>query len=482
MASEHDGLPPTDVLIVEDSVSMAGLLRGILEKAGYSVDHVVEGHKAIERMNHAPPPVMILDLGLPDITGHEVIEAVEHCHGVTEIIVVTGESSLTNAVEVMRAGASDFLVKPVNKERLLASVANALENRVIRAEVQRAGQKLPKNRFHGFVGHSPIMQPVYQLIRNVATSKATVFVTGESGTGKEVAAEALHKESNRAARPFLALNCGAIPKDLLESELFGHVKGAFTGATADREGAAGKAHTGTLFLDEICEMPLEMQVKLLRFTQTSTYQKLGSAQTKHADVRLICATNRDPLEEVKAGRFREDLYYRLYVVPLEIPPLRDRGEDVIEIARSFLSSFASEEGRQFKDFAPETLKLLSLYSWPGNVRQLQNVIRNVVVLHDGPLVTPEMLPAPLLAPGDMGMRSTFHETPSPDISEEPAQDDAIRPLWLVEKLAIERAVNICGGNIQEAAKRLDISPSTIYRKKAGWIERGLEVDPRLLHA
>jgi two-component system repressor protein LuxO len=239
------------------------------------------------------------------------------------------------------------------------------------------------------------MRAVYDIIRSVAPSKASVFITGESGTGKELAAEALHKASPRAGKPFIALNCGAIPRDLLESEVFGHVKGAFTGATSDRVGAAKLADGGTLFLDEIGEMPLEMQVKLLRFVQTGTFGAVGSSRLERVDVRFVCATNRDPMLEVQAGRFREDLYYRLYVVPVQLPPLRERGDDVLLVARHFLTQFSREERRRFTGFAPEAERMLMAFSWPGNVRQLQNVVRNIVVLHDGPLVTAAMIPPPV---------------------------------------------------------------------------------------
>jgi DNA-binding NtrC family response regulator len=474
-----DGSRSIDALIVEDSASVAALIQRYLAAEGYRADRVSTGVEAMARLENDPPPVVLLDLGLPDIAGTEIIDFVQKRGQRSEIIVVTGEGSLQRAIEVMRAGARDFLVKPVSKDHLCVAVRNALESRDLRAQLARLKTQMTHDRFHGFVGASPAMRNVYDLICNVATSKATVFITGESGTGKEVAAEALHKESSRRERPFVAINCGAIPKDLLESELFGHVKGAFTGATADREGAAGRAHTGTLFLDEICEMPLEMQVKLLRFTQTSTYQKLGSSQTKQADVRLICATNRDPLEEVRGGRFREDLYYRLYVVPLELPALRDRREDIIGIAQAFLDTFSIEENRSFRGFAPETRQLLERYDWPGNVRQLQNVIRNVVVLHDGDMVRPEMLPAPLLGSSFATSAQAAHAV-GDGRAPAAADDGTIKPLWLIEKLAIERALTICNGNIQEASKQLEISPSTIYRKKNTWLEQGLEVDPRLL--
>ena len=261
-----------------------------------------------------------------------------------------------------------------------------------------------RSRYHGFIGSAPIMQPIYRIIDSAASSKATVFITGESGTGKEVCAEAIHKASARRNKPFVAINCGAIPKDLIESEIFGHVQGAFTGATKDRDGAASRAHEGTLFLDELCEMEMNMQTKLLRFLQTSSFTKLGGAKLEKVDVRILCATNRDPMREVEEGRFREDLYYRLHVIPIHLPPLRDRDDDAIEIATVLLTQYAKEEGKQFKGFAADVEAMIRAYHWPGNIRQLQNVIRNVVVLNDGEYVTADMAPPPL-SPGLRALRS-----------------------------------------------------------------------------
>jgi DNA-binding NtrC family response regulator len=302
----------------------------------------------------------------------------------------------------------------------------------------------------------------------VAASKATVFITGESGTGKEVCAEAIHRQSPRSDRPFVTLNCAAIPKDLLESELFGHVKGAFTGAYTDRQGVAAQADSGTLFLDEIGEMDMAVQSKLLRFVQTGTFQKVGGSKTETVDVRLVCATNRDPLKEVEAGRFREDLYYRLHVIPIALPPLRERGEDILPIALRFLTDFSEEEGKDFAGFDTQAELRLRTYLWPGNVRQLQNVIRNIVVLHQGKQVTPEMLPPPLDKPVvESVVASVLAPLVSPATAG-PVGVSAIRPLWVVEREAIERAIEACDGNIPKAAALLEVSPSTIYRKRLSW--------------
>ncbi|MFA0678026.1 sigma-54 interaction domain-containing protein, partial [Vibrio sp. 10N.222.51.A6] len=308
---------------------------------------------------------------------------------------------------------------------------------------------------------SQTMQQVYRTIDSAASSKASIFITGESGTGKEVCAEAIHAASKRGDKPFIAINCAAIPKDLIESELFGHVKGAFTGAATDRQGAAELADGGTLFLDELCEMDLELQTKLLRFIQTGTFQKVGSSKMKSVDVRFVCATNRDPWKEVQEGRFREDLYYRLYVIPLHLPPLRERGEDVIEIAYSLLGYMSVEEGKAFVRFAEEVLDRFNQYEWPGNVRQLQNVLRNVVVLNNGKEITLNMLPPPLNQPIENSLR--LKEKQNEDIT---VKD--IFPLWITEKTAIEQAIKACDGNVPRAAGFLDVSPSTIYRKLQTW--------------
>jgi two-component system repressor protein LuxO len=326
----------------------------------------------------------------------------------------------------------------------------------------------------GFIGASLPMQAVYRVIESAAASKATVFITGESGTGKEVCAESIHKASPRRDRPFVALNCSAIPKDLIESELFGHVKGAFTGAVAERIGATQQAHGGTLFLDEIGEMDVNLQAKLLRFLQTGTVQRVGANKTDQVDARIVCATNRDPLAEVAAGRFREDLYYRLHVIPIHLPALRERAEDALLIASHFLDLYAREEGKRFGGFDPEAERLIRDYAWPGNVRQLQNVIRNAVVLHDGDSLGADMLRPALRTPIDHAApprpRAEPASKPLPQTTSTAEAAQRIRPLARVEQEAIEEAITLCGGNIPRAAALLEVSPSTLYRKRQAWAE------------
>jgi DNA-binding NtrC family response regulator len=371
-------------------------------------------------------------------------------------------------------GAYDYLVKPFNADRLITTIANARNNLSLQSMLTTMRQKINRERFADFIGGSVPMQLVYKIIEAAASSRASVFITGESGTGKELAARAIHQHSRRSSGPFIALNCAAIPRDLMESELFGHVKGAFTGATADRMGAVERALGGTLFLDEICEMPIDLQAKLLRFLQGNMFQPLGSNEMRSTNCRIIAATNRDPMAEVDQGRFREDLYYRLHVVPLHLPPLRERREDILVIAHDALRRFNAEESKSFSQFTPDAERILQNYPWPGNVRQLCNVIQQTVVLNHGVEITRAMLPADLVVGTDIA----WHNVVMPavlesEISEVAAvgvanSESAVPPLWWVERQAIERALEYFDGNVQLAADALQINASTIYRKRLEW--------------
>jgi DNA-binding NtrC family response regulator len=370
------------ILLVEDTPSLARLYQQYLDGEDADVTAVGTGKEALAALNAETPSVVLLDLRLPDMDGLDILKEMQARELPSEVVVITAHGSINVAVEAMRAGAYDFLVKPFNAERLLVTVRNALKHGSLSAIVKKIID-VSRDSYFGFIGSSLAMQAVYRTVDAAAASKATVFITGESGTGKEVAAQAVHEQSPRGKGPFVAINCGASPKDLMESEIFGHVKGAFTGAHVERDGAASTASGGTLFLDEICEMDLALQTKLLRFIQTGTFQKVGGSKTEKVDVRFVCATNRDPLAEVEAGNFREDLYYRLHVIPLHLPALRDRNGDVIEIAQHFLGQYAAEEGKHFTSFSPEAEQIIGQFEWPGNIRQVQNVIRNIVVLNEG---------------------------------------------------------------------------------------------------
>lgn len=376
------------------------------------------------------------------------------------IVATSSTGSVTAAVEAIRSGVNDFVVKPFqSKEFARRMLARMNEYESARIAVAEVPAHETEESFEGFIGASPAMKEVYAQIERVASSKAPVFVTGESGTGKEVCAEALHVRSRCHSGPFIALNCGAIPKELMESEIFGHVKGAFTSAHEDRAGAAELANSGTLFLDEICEMDFALQAKLLRFIQTGTFRRVGGTKEVKVNVRFVCATNRDPKEEIAIGRFREDLYYRLHVLPMHLPSLRERGDDILLLARTFLARFAEEEGRHFHGFDADAETALTAYNWPGNVRQLQNVIRRVVVLHDGERVTGAMLDLPVGAAHEAA-RDTG---PLPRV-----QGPSIDPYWMQEQRIIEEALAAFDGNAQKAAAALEIAPSTIYRKMQSW--------------
>ena len=484
-------------LLVEDSVSIGAIYTTYLRNEGANVTYVKSGREALLELTRWQPDLLILDIQLPDMSGMDILMTVQQRHPDISVIMITAHASIDLAVDAMRAGAFDFLVKPFDAKRLSITLRNALKQRQLINLVTNYENSLPKPKFEGFIGESLAMQAVYKTIDCVASSKASVFIVGESGTGKEVCAQAVHGRGIRKNKPFVALNCAAIPKELMESEIFGHVKGAFTGATSNRDGAATRAHTGTLFLDEICEMDLDLQSKLLRFIQTGIFQRVGGSQEECVDVRFISATNRNPWNEVTVGRFREDLFYRLHVIPVELPPLRMRNNDCFLIAQQLLIDYSKEEGKSFIGFDNKAIEIITNYNWPGNVRMLQNVLRQTVVLNQGELITSSMLPVELQKVATATDNHTdtrlfvyddyanTHNTRdtlptllpslSDDIQSEKtmvvsAVDDGIVPLWKSEKQIIEKAIAHCDGNIPKAAALLDISASTIYRKRQYWAQ------------
>ena len=495
--AESTDLSQCQILLVEDTPALSRTYKGFMRDEPYGVDHVETGAAAKEAVKAGGYDLVLLDLRLPDTTGEEVMAWMRETGIDIPVIVITAQGSVGVAVEAMRAGAVDFLMKPFTEDRLLLSIRTQLDQRqflkIARQKSAAAPEVVQKSEqaskiegtprdtgtesedgFADFIGTSVPMQAVYRLIRSAAGSNATVFITGESGSGKEVCANAIHGHSARVSKNFVPINCAAIPGELMESEIFGHVKGAFTGATADKVGAAQLADGGTLFLDEICEMSPHLQTKLLRFIQTGTFNPVGQAKSVHVDTRFICATNRNPLDEVAAGRFREDLYYRLHVIPIQLPPLRDREGDVIRIAQKLLRDYAREEGKQLSGFSEKARAALLEYDWPGNVRQLQNIIRHAVVFGEGSELTASMLREPI-GSGATNKQNIKQQQPSgitsdeaPDPNDLNALASAIRPLEDVEREAIERAVSLCGGDVRKAAIFLGVSPATIYRKQKAW--------------
>jgi two-component system, repressor protein LuxO len=466
------------ILIVEDDHSAATAFALQVEQAGYSPLFAATIGDATDLIIEQRPHIaaLILDLGMPDCDG---LDFLRHNPGLGDdmpVVVVTADGSINRAIEAMRLGAFDFLVKPFATSRLRNTINSALQSKRTQAPAPVKQQRAGKNGWMNFIGMSKPMQDLYRQIGKVAPSRAAVFITGESGTGKELCAEALHHASSRSKHPFIAINCGAIPEKLLESQLFGHVKGSFTGAFADQVGAAQLAHRGTLFLDEICELELHLQVKLLRFLQTGSIQRVGSSKPQDVDVRIVCATNRDPLEEVKAGRLRQDLYYRLAVIPIEMPPLRMRGNDMMLLANNFLQRFGEEEGRKFDPLDDNRCAELLSYDWPGNVRELQNIMRRAAVIEDGPKLHHPLIASnsnrvsgniptqsPLSAPLEFARTTTEHNLYASHLT-----------LEAIERIAIDQAIFIAKGSLPIAARNLGISPSTLYRKRERWMSSKVE--------
>lgn len=450
------------ILIVEDSPSLADACELWLAPLGAGMVRAATLAEARVAIAGQGFDVVLLDLRLPDGDGLALLADIGGGNERPRVIVMTAHAAVSVAVEAMQAGAADFLVKPFDRQRLLTTVANAIETRRLARLVRgyRQGSRLEHEG--NLVGSSPAMARLHRMIESAAPSRASVFLFGESGTGKELCALALHRLSPRRDRPFVPLNCAALPRELIESEIFGHREGAFTGATRDREGAALRAHGGTLFLDEICEMDLSLQGKLLRFLQSGMVHAVGSDTARPVDVRIVCATNRDPRGEVEAGRFREDLFYRLYVVPIGLPPLRERGDDAAEIAEIFVRQLAAEEGKAFRRLSPQARERILAWSWPGNVRELRNIIQTAVVLHDGEVLEATMLPAHIggAAAGEAAVAR-----------QAPCSPETILPLGEVERRAIRRAIALCDGNVVQASVRLEVAPSTLYRKLQAWGEK-----------
>jgi len=444
--------------------SMAGHLAGCFLSAPQTV-HVESGRAAAELLRAESFDLVLMDLGsLEDIatqTEEAVARLVKLAAGALVLALADG-ASVSSAVAAMRAGAHDYVAKPINGPAFATRIGElAHRHGKARALTIETGSTALADGFSGFVGASSQMQFVYEQITRIAPSAAPVFITGESGAGKDVCAEALHQRGPRAGKRFVAINCAAIPRDLMESELFGVARGAYTGAHEDRKGAAELADGGTLFLDEIGEMDLSLQSKLLRFLQTGTISRVGEVSTRQVDVRVICATNRNPMQMIAERKFREDLFYRLHVLPIHLPPLRQRPADILVLARHFLDLYSREEHKSFNGFATETANLLIAREWPGNVRQLQNLIRRMVVMFDGGEITAQMVAA-----ADIESLALEREAPRSTAGKR----QPVLPLWQQEQRIIEDAIESYGGNIAMAAAALELSPSTIYRKRQAWAD------------
>jgi len=391
----------TRVLVVDDEQSMRELLGIMLKQVGYDVTLADGGEAAVDALKNDAFDLVITDLRMRKVDGLAVLRAAKEHSPRTVVLVVTAFASTETAVEAMKLGAYDYVTKPFKLDELRLTIANALERKRLQDENRELKRQLRREHgFEGFIGKSPRILEVFETIRKTADSGSTVMITGESGTGKELVARAVHLESARRSGPFVSVNCGAIPETLIESELFGHVKGAFTGAVANTEGLFAAADGGTLFLDEITEIPQTVQVKLLRATQEREIRRVGDTHDIKVDVRLIAASNRDLTKAVADGVLREDLYYRLNVIPIHMPPLRERIEDIPLLVAHFVARFTKDAGKSLHAISPQSLAILERYHWPGNIRELENVVERAIVLGNGELLSPESLPPHLRAPRD----------------------------------------------------------------------------------
>lgn len=393
------------ILVVDDEKSMRDFLEILLQKEGYQVVTAARGKRALEVLQDGPVDLVITDIRMPSMDGIDVLEEVKaHCPQVP-VLMITAYAEAETAVEAMKKGAYDYIIKPFKVDELKLIIRNALEKKHLEEENTLLKREiLERGEFLQIVWSSEKMQPVFEIIRKVADSRSTVLITGESGTGKELVARAIHAYSSRKDKPFVTVNCSAMPETLLESELFGHVKGAFTGAEHHKKGLLELADGGTFFLDEIGTTPLSIQVKLLRVLQEREFKQVGGVQDIKVDVRVIAATNQDLDQAVASGQFREDLFYRLDVITVEIPPLRERREDISLLADHFLTKYCLEAGKIVKRFDPEAVKFLKSYPWPGNVRELENVVERAVALESGDMILPTSLPDKLrqTEPGPSG--------------------------------------------------------------------------------
>jgi nitrogen regulation protein NR(I) len=463
---------PIRVLVADDEANLRRVLAAILTRDGYEVLQAASGEEALGLL-HRGLHTIITDLKMPRIDGMTVLRRATAEVPDVPVIIITAHGSVESAVEAVRAGAFDYIEKPFEQDQIHQVVAKAVKQSELERRAPRLSAAAPAGagRF-GLVGRAPGMQQIYGVIEKVSDTPSTVLITGESGTGKELVAKALHDNSSRASGPFIKINCAAIPKTLMESELFGYEKGAFTGAVGSKPGRFELADKGTLFLDEIGEIPVEMQVKLLRALQESEFERVGGIKTIKVDVRLITATNRNLEAEVKAGTFREDLFYRLNVVPLHLPPLRERREDIPLLVEHIIRKFNERLKKQIDGIEPEALERLAAYHWPGNIRELENVLERTILFCDAPRIRLQDLPADAAptAPAPQSMAPSSTTTPVAGLPAAPGAAAASLKEMVkaetekVERELIQKALDETGGNVTQAAKLLKISRKSLQTK------------------
>ena len=442
------------ILVVDDDPDMREMVYDMLKDRGHQVTTAASGDEALRRLSEGEYGAVLTDLRMKGMQGTELLTEVKRLYPDVGVILITAFGSVETAVEAMKHGASDYVTKPVKKDELVRVVERVIREASLRREVSWLRKEVHKEySFHQILGKSKAIQAVFDLIRRVADSPTNVLITGESGTGKELVAKAIHYNSDRKEAPFIPVNCAAIPEQLLESELFGHMRGSFTDAKADKRGLFEEAQKGTLFLDEISELPLMLQAKILRAIQEKEIRRVGANKPVPVDVRIIAATNLNLAEEVKAKRFRDDLFYRLNVIELRLPPLRERREDIPLLVDAFLKKCADARSKTVKGVSESALAMLIDYGWPGNVRELENVIERAVTLSRGEKVTPDDLPPAVQ--GARGDRRVLDEAAEKTL-----------PLHEIEKEYIKKILEKTGGNKYQAAHALGIDRKTLYRKLA----------------
>jgi DNA-binding NtrC family response regulator len=442
-----------NILLVDPEEKTREDLSSFLIRMGHSVTSVDSIWRAEQVLEREIYDLLICEEGLPDGKGLDLLRYAKAISPETEIIIISSDGTIEKAVEAIKEGALDYLPRPFHPQKIAFLIERVMENRKVVEENRELRKELDiPGRYDLVIGKSKAMQDLMNIIRRVAPTDSTVLIIGESGTGKELVARAIHRRSKRAKGPFKAINCGAIPEQLWESELFGHVRGAFTGAISTKRGIIEEADGGTLFLDEIAEIPPHIQVKLLRFLQERRIRRVGDTKEIEVDTRIIAATNRDLKEEIRAGRFREDLYYRLNVITIFVPPLRERPEDISFLALYFLYKYRKELSKDIWDISKDAMQMLLSYHWPGNVRELENVIQRAVILADGNIIMPKDLPQELALSGYLPSSS---------------KSDRIKTLKEVEAEYISEVIRLCNGNMAKAAKLLGISRSSLYRKVKG---------------
>jgi len=441
------------ILIVDDDQTMRRSLVNWFESESHHVYSAASGEEAIKKIKDSSYDIIITELKMPDIDGLEVLRYTKRLDSDTEVIIITAYGTVETAVNAMKEGAYDYIVKPFSPEEIDHIVKKIIEHQsLIRENIILREQLYERHRFENIIGKSNKMQDIYALIENIAQSNITVLIQGESGTGKEMIARAIHNASLRRDNPFITVSCGAIPETILESELFGHEKGAFTGAIARKEGRFEMADKGTLFMDEIAEMSLKSQVDLLRVLQEKEFRRVGGIEVIKVDVRIIAATNKDLDKEVERGRFREDLYYRLHVVPINLPPLRERHEDIPLLVRHFLEKYNTQYNRKIKEVSPSTFNILLQYDWPGNVRQLEHVIEHTILMTKGEIIQARNLPEKLQKKSKIKTDDALLERENFNFKENVEK---------FKKQSIIKALQSAQGVKKEAARILGISPRNL---------------------